>query len=133
MAGTVGAGAGERTHSGWVTFAGVVFAIAGCGNLIWGLGALAKKSYLPENGLLFSTLGTWGWIAILWGIVVILGAVLLLARAPSGPALGIVLAAVSAVFWLFVLPVLPMFALAALILDVLVIYGLVAHGSGEGN
>lgn len=121
------------TGSGWITFAGVLFVIAGCGNLIWGIGALAKKEYLPANGVLFSTLQTWGWIAIIWGVVVLVGAMLVLGRMPSGPVVGIVLATISAVVWLFLLPVLPIFALTAILLDVLVIYGLAAHGLGEGN
>jgi len=118
-------------RSGWVTFAGVLFVIAGCANLIWGIGALGKKSYLPENGVLFSTLATWGWIAVIWAVVLLVGAILLLGRVSSGPVVGIVLATISAVFWFFVLPVLPIFALTAIILDTLVIYGLAAHGLGE--
>lgn len=129
MTESLGADNGRRTHSGWVTFAGVLFVIAGCGNLIWGLAALAKKSYLPENGLMFSTLNTWGWIALIWGVVVLVGAILLLSRSEAGPPVGIVLAGISAIFWLFVLAVLPIFALTAIFLDVLVIYGLAAHGA----
>lgn len=131
MTDSLRADTGQRTHSGWVTFAGILFVISGCGNLIWGLGALGKKAYLPENGLLFSTVNTWGWIAVVWGVVVLVGAILLLSRSEAGPPAGIVLAAISAVFWLFVLPVLPIFALTAIFLDVLVIYGLAAHGQVE--
>jgi hypothetical protein len=35
-----------------------------------------------------------------------------------------VLAVVSAIFWLFALPVLPIFALVAILIDSLIIYGL---------
>lgn len=121
----------RTSPSGWITFAAVLFAIAGAGNVIWGLGALGKKSAFAQDGLIYGTLQTWGWIALIWGIVVLLGAVLLFTRSSSGPPLGIVLAGISAVFWLFVLPVVPIFALAAIILDVLVIYGLSAHGFAD--
>jgi hypothetical protein len=110
--------------SGWVTFAGVMFVVAGCANLIWGIGALADKEYLPEEGLLFSTLTFWGWVAIIWGALLLLGSYLLLAGSPSGRTTGIVLAVISAVFWLFALPVLPIFALVAILIDALIIYGL---------
>lgn len=114
-------------HSGWVTFAGVMFIIAAAANIIWGIAALDSKDYLPESGLLFSTLTFWGWVAILWGVVVGIGSYLLLSDSPSGPATGIVLAAVSAIFWLFALPVLPIFAMTIILIDAFIIYGLVQH------
>jgi hypothetical protein len=43
---------------------------------------------------------------------------------------GIVLAAVSCVFWLFALPVMPFYAMTVMFVDLLVIYGLVT-GSTE--
>jgi hypothetical protein len=110
--------------SGWITFAGIMFLVAGAANIIWGAGALAEKQYLPEEGLLFSTLTLWGWIAIIWGALVLIGSFLLLTDSPSGREVGIVLAVVSAVFWLFALPVLPIFALTAILVDSLIIYGL---------
>lgn len=110
--------------SSWITFAGIMFVVAGFANIIWGIGALAEKEYLPEGGLLFSTLTFWGWIAIIWGALLLLGSYLVLVGSPSGRTTGIVLAVVSAVFWLFALPVLPIFALTAIIVDSLIIYGL---------
>lgn len=117
-----------RRHSGWVTFAGVMFIIAAAANIIWGIAALDNKEYLPESGLLFSTLTFWGWIAILWGVVVAIGSFLLLSDSPAGPGTGVVLATVSAIFWLFALPVLPIFAMTIILIDALIIYGLVEHG-----
>jgi len=114
--------------SGWVAFAGIMFIVAGFANLVWGIGALADKEYLPEEGLLFSTLTFWGWIAIIWGALLLLGSYLVLMESPSGRSTGIVLAVVSAVFWLFALPVLPIFALVAILIDSLIIYGLSSPG-----
>jgi hypothetical protein len=116
------------TRSGWVTFAGIVFFVAAFANLFWGLAALDGKSYLDVNGLLYSTLNTWGWVAIGWSAVVAIGAILLLTRMRSGPIVGLVLASVSCIFWLFALPVMPLFAMTAILIDVVVIYGLAAHG-----
>lgn len=113
-----------ETRSGWVTFAGVVLLVGAVGNLFWGLGALDSKTYLDENGLLYSTLETWGWVAIVWSALLAIGGILLLARTRIGPVVGIVLAAVSCVFWLFALPVMPFYAMMVMFIDVLVIYGL---------
>jgi hypothetical protein len=115
-------------HSGWVTFAGIMFVVAGFANIIWGIGALADKQYLPEEGLLFSSLTFWGWIAIIWGALLLLGSYLVLMDSPSGRETGIVLAVASAIFWLFALPVLPIFALTAILIDSLIIYGLSESG-----
>jgi hypothetical protein len=115
-------------RSGWMTFAGIVFLFSAFANLIWGLGALADKAYLNEGGLLYSTLETWGWVAVIWSGVVFIAALLLLARVPAAPVVGIVLASVSCLFWLFALPVLPLFAMTVILIDMLVIYVLNAHG-----
>lgn len=117
-----------EARSGWMTFAGIVFLFSAFANLVWGLGALADKAYLDEGGLLYSTLNTWGWVAVIWSGVVFIGALLLFARVPAAPVVGIVLASVSCLFWLFALPVLPLFAMTVILIDMLVIYGLTAHG-----
>ena len=113
-----------KTRSGWVTFAGIVLLIGAVGNLFWGLGALDSKSYLNESGLLYSTLETWGWVALGWSALLLIGGIVVLARTRIGPAIGIILASISCVFWLFALPVMPFYAMTIMFVDLLVIYGL---------
>lgn len=113
--------------SGWFDFAGVLFVIGGAANLLWGIGALSDKEYLPEGGLLFSTLTLWGWLAIIWGVAVLITAYLVLSRSLASPVLGVVIASISAIFWFFALPVLPIFALTVIALNCFIIYGLTAH------
>ena len=93
--------------SGWFTFAGAMFALAGASNLLWGIGALDKKSYLPEEGLLASNLSLWGWLSLIWAAMAFAGAFLLFTRNPWSAGVGIVLALLNATFWLFAIPVLP--------------------------
>lgn len=109
---------------GFMVFAGVMFLVGAAANLIWGLGALDAKSYLPESGLLFSSLETWGWVSILWAAACLLTGVAVLAGANSAVPMGITVAGISAVFWLFALPVLPIFALVVIAIDALIIYQL---------
>ncbi len=124
---TMEASTARPSGHGWITFAGVLFLIAGAANVLWGIGALDNKEYLPESGVLFSTLTLWGWVAIVWGVLECGAAFLLLSGSSAGPVVGLVLATIGAIFWVLVLPVLPIFALVAIILLVLVIYGLSAH------
>ena len=58
--------------AGWFTFAGVMFALAGVSNLLWGIGALDDKDYLPKEGLIASNLHLWGWVSIIWGLMPII-------------------------------------------------------------
>ena len=117
----------RHAGTGWFTFAGIMFIISGMSNLLGGIGALDRKEYLPEGGLLFSNLSFWGWISILWAVLALVGAFLLLTRNEWSAGYGLVMATISAVFWLFALPVLPIWALIVIAIDVLIIYGLASH------
>jgi hypothetical protein len=114
-------------RSGWVIFAAVMFFIGAFANFFWGLAALDGRSYLAEGGLLYSTLETWGWIALGWSAVLLIGAILLAARVHIAPVIGVVLATISIVFWLFALPVMPLYAMTVIVLDAFVIYGLLMY------
>jgi len=50
---------------GWVAFAGSYLVLAGLLNLIWGITALSKKDYFHESGLLWTSLDTWGGLAVI--------------------------------------------------------------------
>ena len=113
--------------SGWFTFAGVMFGLAGASNLLWGIAALDKRDYLPEDGLLASNLSVWGWLSLIWALMAITGAVLLFTRNPWSAGVAIVLAAFNALFWLFMIPVLPIWSLIVIAIDVAIIYGLSVH------
>ena len=117
-----------EVRSGWVTFAGIMFLVSAFANFFWGLAALDSRSYLAESGLLYNTLETWGWMALGWSAVVLIGGIMVLAGTRAGPAGGVVLASISCIFWLFALPVMPLFAMTVILIDAFVIYGLVAYG-----
>src|SRR4051794_28781532 len=70
--------------SGWVAFAGSYLIIAGVLDLIWGITALAQKSYFIEGGLVRSSLTTWGWVAVVLATVQIVAGGLLFARRLGG-------------------------------------------------
>ncbi|HEX6845254.1 MAG TPA: hypothetical protein VF235_09085 [Actinomycetota bacterium] len=121
----------DAERSGWMMFAGIMFLIGAVANLFWGLGALDNKEYLDSAGLLYSTMETWGWVAVIWGAALAIGAVLLFARVRAAAIVGIVLASVSLVFWMFAMPVYPLYALVPMLLDALIIYGLAVHAPKE--
>ena len=118
----------EEPRTGWLTFAGIVMLVGAVANLFWGLAAFDRAAFLDETALLYGTLNTWGWLAIGWSALLLLGAIGLFFRAKWAPWVGIVLAAISCVFWVFALPALPIMAMTVMLIDVSVIYGLAVHG-----
>ncbi|MFN8126900.1 MAG: hypothetical protein U0R64_10390 [Candidatus Nanopelagicales bacterium] len=116
----------------WVTFAGVMTIVAGVANLFWGWSALIQNSlneaYAPVIGeLTVGPLEFWGWVSIAWSLVLFLTSWLLLSHHESGKIVGITVATISAVFWLFALVAFPLWAIAAIAVDCLIIYGLTVH------
>lgn len=123
-------------RSGWVTFAGVMASIAGVYNLLSGIAAIADDARLAQypgladiDEVLYGfDLSTWGWFWAIIGGLQLVTAGLILARNAIGQIAGLIFASISAMFTVFIMWVYPMWALAVLVLDMLIIYGLTAHG-----
>lgn len=112
---------------GVVTFAAVLFTIAGFFHGIEGLGAIFKKEYFNEGALLYSNLQVWGWASLILGILQISAAYLIMGRASAGRTLGIVVASISAIATFFSIEAHPLGGVLLIALDVLIIYGLTVH------
>lgn len=116
-------------RSGWETFTAILLTIGGVANALWGWGVLRNAADWGENrpyvdAAFIGQLELWGWVSLVWAALLLVGAVLMFTDQPAGPTMAIVLASVSALFWILVLPAFPLLALAAMALDILVIYGL---------
>lgn len=115
----------EKTHSeGWISFAAILAALAGIANALWGFAAIVGSTAFPSGGILFTTYMTWGWLLLAFGVLQIIACFALIMRSNAGRILAIVLASVSIVAWMTWLGALPFAGVAALVLDILVIYGL---------
>jgi hypothetical protein len=116
------------TGSGWVAFAGAYLLVAGGMNLIWGIVALSNKSAFHEESLVWSTLSTWGWIAIVVGGLQILAGLMVLGRLFAGQWLGGVLALVGIFVSFFSAGAYPLWSVIALAANGLVLWAVTAHG-----
>jgi hypothetical protein len=113
--------------SGWVAFAGTMLILVGFFNVIDGIAAIANSDYLV-NQLLFSNMDAWGWFFLVWGIVQICTGFAIWAGAGWAAIVGIVSAFGNSIAQLSWARVYPVWAITALVLDVLIIYALVVHG-----
>ena len=119
-----------QTHvgrSGWLTFAGVYLGIAGALNVIWGITALSKKSYFAEDGLVWSSLDTWGWIALLIGAAQIIGGVAIFMRLTGGMIFGIVLAMGGILVNFGSIGAYPVWSCVAMVCSGLVLWAVTVH------
>jgi len=117
--------------TGWVRFAGVILIINGVFSGLQGLVALTGPDtyYLSTPGtlFLFDAKG-WGWWNVALGVLLILTAVALFSGATWARIAAVVIAGVSAVVQLMLIPAQPWWSLIVIAIDVLIIYAIIAHG-----
>ena len=125
----------EGQGLGWVLFAGIMVMIAGFLNVIWGIAGIDSSAAFVGDShyVIFDDLNTWGWITLLIGIVQLIAAFSIWNQNPFGRVIGIFSASISAVGILLYANAFPFVALGIFILDLLVIYGLVAYGGRPGT
>jgi hypothetical protein len=116
------------SDSGWATFAGVLFVLAGIFHVMWGFAAIGEDDNFRVDELLFGDLTLWGIFYLAVGALQLLTAWLIATARRSGQILGLLLAGLSAINAMFTFAAYPLWSATILILDLLVIYGLAVHG-----
>ena len=115
---------------GWIAFAGIMLALAGFLNTIWGIAAIDDSSFFTDEGryVIFDSLNTWGWFLLIVGILQLIAAFSVWNRHTFGQLFGIMCATVNAVILLFTVNAFPFAAFMLFMVDLLVIYGLAMYG-----
>jgi len=117
--------------AGWVFFAGLLMIVIGAMEFLEGLIAVIRKNYYvatPSQIIVFNVT-TWGWINLIWGIIVVLAGVSLL----SGKGWARWFTIVVASFTFFVQlgfvgsSQYPLWALVVLALNIFVLYALIVR------
>ncbi len=134
--GTETSGVRDRAYAepeaglGWLSFAVVMLLMAGTVNVIYGIAALSNSSFYAGGArhVLFSDLNTWGWVVLVIGGLQLGAGIAIWADTQVGRWLGVFLAATGAIVQLLFMPASPFLALALFAVNVLIVYGLVAHG-----
>jgi hypothetical protein len=113
----------------WLLFAGIMLALVGILNIIYGIAAIADSSFFVHNTrYILSGLNTWGWVTLILGAVQMLAAFSIWAGNQFGRWFGIAGAGLSSIGALLSIPAYPFWSLAIFAVDILVIYGLAAYG-----
>jgi hypothetical protein len=120
---------------GLVTFAAVMMFVLAAFQILWAIVEFVNAYWLSSV-----TYGTFNGHLWLWGIVDVIVAVAalyagydILRGGAFGRVFGVVVAGVSALRWFFYIPAQPWMAIVVIAVDILIIYGLVAHGDFFNN
>lgn len=117
--------------AGWVQFAAVVVLISGIFSAIQGLMAvIGPDTYFlaTEARLFLFDVAGWGWWNLILGAFLIIVGIALLSEARWARIVAIVLAVISSVVQMLLVPVQPWWSFIVIALDVTIIYALVARG-----
>lgn len=114
---------------GWVLFAGTMLAMVGTLNIIEGIAAVANSHFFVNDAhYVVGSLNTWGWVVMVLGLLQIAVGIGIWVKNQFARWVGVLVAVVSAIAQLLFIPAYPFWSLSMFALDVLIIYGLVAHG-----
>jgi len=114
--------------TGWVGFAGIVMIVIGGLNVVEGLIAVIRGQYyvLTADQILLVDFRTWGWILIVWGVIVALAGCGLLAASAWARWFTIIVAGLNIFIQLGFVgsSQYPLWALTVLALNIVVFYAL---------
>jgi len=116
---------------GWVFFAGIIMIMIGFFHAFEGLIGIFKDNYylVTKSGLVISvSYTTWGWILLIFGVIVLLAGFGVMTGALWARIVGIIMAGISMIVNLAFFQALPLLALAIIAMDVVIIYALAVHG-----
>ena len=119
---------------GWVTFAGIMLALVGVLNFMYGIAATSDaKFFFRDVEYVFGNLHTWGWFMIVLGAAQVLAAFSIWAGRELGRWFGVACAGGNAVVQMVAIPSYPLLAISLFAIDIIVIWALVSYGGRLGH
>ena len=111
--------------TGWWIFAAALLLIASVLNIIWGIAAIGNANFFDnEANYLVSSLKTWGWVALILGILQGFAAFSLSQGGGFGRWFGLFTAILVAIEALMAIPAYPFWSLCIFALSIIVVYEL---------
>ena len=115
----------ESRVTGWWVFAGILLAIAGILNVVWGIAAIGNSHFFTANAhYIVTNLKTWGWVTLIIGVIELIAAFSLFSGGGFGRWIGIFAAALASISALLSIPAYPFWALCIFALSIIILYEL---------
>lgn len=116
---------------GWIVFAACMMVLSGALDITWGIVALVRDEVFvrgPRGNVIDLDYTTWGWLNLIFGIVVVFAGLGLLTGALWAYIVAVALACLSVIGNLFVISAYPIWSAIVIALDVLVVWAITVHG-----
>jgi len=115
---------------GFSMFAAIMLMINGSFQIIAGLTGIFENEFYVRtpNYFLEFDASAWGWIHLIWGVLVLIGGFGVLSGSLWGRTLGVIGAAGSMLAAFAFIPLYPIWSIVVIAVDVTVIWALTAHG-----
>jgi hypothetical protein len=131
---TVQPSSGTRGHRieghGLLVFASVLLMVLGLFNLLDGISAVARSHVFIANAhYVIGDLRTWGWIALIFGVLQILTGVGVLTGNQVARWFGVAVVGLNAFGQFFFIPAYPFWSLTIIAVDMIALYALCVYGS----
>jgi len=124
----------QRTVSGWtgwVVFAATILFVSGLFSIIQGLVAIiGPNTYFvaSEGDLFLLDVAGWGWYTLVLGVLIALTGWALFSGATWARVVAVILAILSMVGQLLLVPVQPWWSFILISIDFFILYSVIAHG-----
>jgi hypothetical protein len=119
----------ELRGAGRAIFAGVLLMIGGILNIVYGIAAIGNAHFFVANQhYVFGSLKSWGWVALIVGILELFASLSLFRGAAFGRWFAIIMASLAAIDALLEIPAYPLWSIAVFALSVYIIHGLFLFG-----
>ena len=115
---------------GWATFAAIMLMMVGFFHALVGLVALFEDTYyvIGREWVFEFDVTAWGWIHLIWGILIILSGIGIFSGNVAARTVGVVAAVLSAIVNFAWLPYQPVWSTIMIAMAVAVIWALTVHG-----
>lgn len=115
---------------GWIYFAGVMLMITGLLNAFYGLVAIFNDNWVVfgNRANVFLDLTQWGWVHVIIGLLVVLVGIGVIVGNIVARTVGVIVAGLSLVLNFLAMPIYPLWSITIMVVDLLVIWALIAHG-----
>lgn len=115
---------------GFTMFAAILMILIGAFHALAGLSGIIHDNFyaVSPNYVLKFDVTTWGWIHLIFGIIIVLAGFALFSGAVWARTIGVILAGISALVSFAWIPFYPIWGIVFIAVDVAIIWALTAHG-----